>query len=487
MSSIRLHFLGAADTVTGSRYLLETPGLRTLVDCGLFQGLKLLRLRNRAPFPFDPASLDSVVLTHAHIDHSGALPLLVREGFRGAIRCSEATRALLGLLLPDSGHLHEMEAERANRKGYSRHHPALPLYTEQDARRALEFVEAVPFEEEIPLGTGLHVRLRRSGHILGAASLRFTLEDGTRIVFSGDVGRRSDPVMPRPEPFDGCEWLVVESTYGDREHPQEDPSAVLREVILRATSRGGAVVIPAFAVGRAQHILHCIAQLRVRGGIPAIPVVLDSPMAGDVTRFLLGHPWEHRLTPEEVAAIRDTVQITNSVQESRDIDEWTGPQVILSASGMATGGRVLFHLARFAPDPRSIVVLVGYQAAGTRGASLASGARTLRIHGADVPVRAEVIRIDGLSAHADASGLMEWIGHLRAPPKGLFVTHGEPSAADALRARIRRELGWEARVPEHGSAVELESSRSEDPGRPGRVAIIAGPRSDGHPGGGSPG
>jgi metallo-beta-lactamase family protein len=450
---LNLTFLGAAGTVTGSRYLLDSGSTRVLVDCGLFQGLKQLRLRNRAPFPVRPSELHGVILTHAHLDHSGYLPVLIRDGYAGTVRATAATRDLCGILLPDSGRLQEQEAEMANRYGYSRHHPALPLYTEIDSRRALERLAEVDLHDEHAIHD-IRFQMTRAGHILGAASV-LVWNSRARIVFSGDLGRPNDPVIRPPEVPRPADYLVVEGTYGDRLHPEGDPQEALGEVIRRTSARGGALVIPAFAVGRAQSLLYHIQQLRSRGAIPDVPVFLDSPMAADVTRLLQKHVGEHGLSPEKCAAVGHAATITNSVEESKAIDRRLGPLIVIAGSGMATGGRVLFHLERFLPDRRNTVLLVGHQAAGTRGDSLLRGASELKIRGKYVPVRAEVVVLHGLSAHADYGEILDWLKGFERAPKTTFVTHAEPVAADSLRRHIEEKLGWKVHVPEHGERVEL--------------------------------
>jgi metallo-beta-lactamase family protein len=454
---LNLSFLGAANTVTGSRYLVETPGSRVLVDCGLFQGLKQLRLRNRAPFPVPPADIAGIVLTHAHLDHTGYLPALARDGFHGPVYATSATCDLCGILLLDSGHLQEQEAELANRYGYSRHHPALPLYTRADAERALELLVPVSRHQAHRVGQ-LDFRFTRAGHILGASSVE--LSDGrTTVVFSGDLGRPNDALALPPEPVRQADYLIVESTYGNRLHPVGDPEEALGDVIRRTVARGGAVVIPAFAVGRAQTLLLHIHRLAAKGAIPDVPVFLDSPMAADVTRLLQAHADEHRISREECAQVSRAVDITNSVEESKAIDRRTGPLIVISASGMATGGRVLFHLERFLPDRRSTVLLVGHQAAGTRGEQLLNGAEEIKIRGKYVAVHAEVVALNGLSAHADYNEILEWLRGFERAPLTTFVTHGEPSAADALRQRIEDSLGWTVHVPEHGERVKLAARK----------------------------
>jgi metallo-beta-lactamase family protein len=451
---MKLTFLGAAGTVTGSRYLLEHEGRRLLVDCGLFQGYKNLRELNWDDFPFDPEKLDAVVLTHAHLDHSGALPLLLRRGFRGPIHATPATIELCHLLLPDSGHLQEEDAAYANRHGSSKHHPALPLYTEEDARHTLRYLRPLDFgvaEEVLP---GLHVTLAPAGHILGAAHA--TVSDGrTKILFSGDLGREDDLIMQPPTPPEAVDCMVVESTYGDRVHPTVDNLALLGDIIRRTVGRGGSVVIPAFAVGRAQALLVLLSQLKVDHDIPEVPVFLDSPMAIDTTEIYLRHRAEHRLSPQACQAMRRVAQMVRTTDESRALNEVRYPSVIISASGMATGGRVLHHLKRLAPDHRNTIVLAGYQAGGTRGARIAAGEKTIRIFSQDVPLNAEVTSLPGMSAHADAPQLLRWMGSAPRPPKQVFLTHGEPEAADQLRQRIERELGWPASVARMGQVVML--------------------------------
>lgn len=450
----KLHFLGATGTVTGSCYLLEAAGRRLLIDSGLFQGYKQLRLRNWAPPPFDPQTIDAVLLTHAHIDHSGYLPLLVRRGFQGRIHASPGTVDLCRILLPDSAHLQEEEAEFANRRGFSRHKPALPLYTRDDAQLCLQRLCAVPVGVDFEPVPGVRASLHRAGHILGATSVRIEC-GGIRLTVSGDLGRAQDPLMQPPVPPGASDYLVVESTYGDRCHPQVDPHTELQQWLEPAVRRGAVTVIPAFAVGRAQALLLCIARLKSRGRLPDVPVYLDSPMASDVTALYDRHAAEHRLAPQDSRALRDVARIVNTAEDSRALDARSGPMIIVSASGMATGGRVIHHLKRFAPEPDNLVLLAGFQAPGTRGAALAAGAQRVRIHGEEVPVRAQVGQLAGLSAHADADELMSWMRALPAPPRWTFVTHGEPLASDTLRWRIEHELHWPAVVPEHRAHVEL--------------------------------
>ena len=453
-SQFRLTFLGATSTVTGSRYLVEAGGRRVLVDCGLFQGYKPLRLRNWAEFPVDPASIEAVVLTHAHLDHSGYLPRLAAQGFKGKIWATRATRALCGILLPDSARLLEEDASHANRKGYSKHDPAEPLYDEAQARQALRLFQPAAWQRRFEPVPGLQASLRPQGHILGAAAV--TLEHaGRRITFSGDIGRSHDPVMHPPSPPAPSDWIVVESTYGNRSHGGDHLEQELLAACRRVLARGGAIVLPAFAVGRAQLLLLLIARLQQRGALPRAPLYLNSPMAADVTALYERFAGEHALGPEDFALLRERVQIVGSPEESRALNARSGPLIVVSASGMLTGGRVLHHVRAFGPDPRNAIVLAGFQAGGTRGAALAGGTRSLRIHGEQVAINAEVIALQSASAHADSDELLAWLRSAPQRPRGVFVTHGEPDAADALRQRIERELGWPAQIPEYRDSVDL--------------------------------
>jgi metallo-beta-lactamase family protein len=449
-----LEFLGAIDTVTGSRYLLATGGARALVDCGLFQGPKKLRQRNWAQPGFDVSTLDAVVLTHAHIDHSGYLPRLCKAGFTGRVYCTQGTADLLQLLLPDSGFLQEEEARHANQWGYAHHQPALPLYTRADAERSLEQLAPVRFHETFSPAPGIAMRYTRAGHIVGSGCLAVDV-GGVRVTFTGDVGRPVDPIMRPPELLGETDYLVVESTYGDRRHSTENIEDALANVIIETAERRGVVVVPAFAVGRAQHLMHLLARLRAAKRIPELPVVLDSPMAIDATRVFCERREDHRLSQRECTLMCNVARYARTVDDSKAIDRTAGPMVIISASGMATGGRVLHHLARFLPDERSTVLFVGYQAAGTRGRSLIDRAEELKIHGQYVRVRARIVQLDGLSAHADYGEMLEWLRASRLSPKRVFVTHGEPGAADSLRRRVVEAFGWSASVPEQGEVIYL--------------------------------
>lgn len=448
---VGITFLGGAGTVTGSKYLVHHAGRHLLVDCGLFQGYKPLRLRNRDPLPIPPQQMDAVVLTHAHLDHCGYLPLLVKQGFAGTVHASPGTQALCKILLPDSGHIQEEDAAYANRHHFSKHHPALPLYTRQDALDCLPRIKAVPWGHAFQPLPGWRVTLHAAGHILGASSVLLEVA-GRRILFSGDLGRSDDTIMHPPERAVAADTVLIESTYGDRQHPTENLLAELAPALQRLMARGGIAVVPVFAVGRAQAVLHAIAQLKQGNHIPhSLPVFLDSPMAVHTTHLFENHLGEHRLTAREVHALTHSATMVNSTDESRALAARHGPMVILSASGMATGGRVLHHLAHYVGNPRNMVILTGYQAPGTRGATLADGARSLRIHGRDVEVNAEIVQLQSASAHADANQLLQWLGTMPEAPAQVYVVHGEREAADTLRSRIENELGWRALVPEHGS------------------------------------
>lgn len=452
---MNLSFLGGAGTVTGSKTLVETAEAQVLVDCGLFQGLKQLRLQNRGSPPVDPRGLDSVVLTHAHLDHSGYLPALVNAGFTGKIWCTAGTADLCRLLLPDAGHLQEEDARFANKRGFSRHHPALPLFTRDDAIRCLQQLQPIPFGQPFEPGPGLSAQFRRAGHIVGAARVELS-GGGRKAVFSGDIGRPVDPICLPPDPLGDADALVVESTYGDRKHDSADPRDALAALIRPALERGGVVMIPAFAVGRAQILLYLLGQLKRSGRIPDVPVFLDSPMAIDATQAFYRHPSEHRLDPAACEQMAHVATCTRSQEESRGLNTLEGPMIIIAGSGMATGGRIVHHLAERGRDPRNAVLFVGYQAAGTRGQSLLSGAEGVKIHGSWVPIRAERLRLDSLSAHADAEEILAWLGTLRTEHPRVFLNHGDPSASDSLRVRIRDRFGWDAVVVRQGQVVTVD-------------------------------
>lgn len=451
---MKLSFYGAAGTVTGSRYLLQTDRRRILIDCGLFQGYKQLRLRNWAPLPFAARDVDAVLLTHAHIDHSGFLPVLTRQGFRGPIYCSEGTLALCKILLPDSAHLQEDDARFLNRHGISRHQPALPLYTHDDAQACLRQFRAVPVDRSFDLDKDTAVTFRFAGHLLGACFVRVE-HRGVSITFSGDLGRPDDPILNAPAAPAASDYLVCESTYGDRVHPDVDAEAELVRCLAPALARSAVVVVPAFAVGRSQALLLQIARLKRQGRLPEVPVYLDSPMAIDASALYRRFCHEHRLSMADCNLMYHAASFINSPEQSKSLDHRSGPMIIVSASGMATGGRVIHHLKKFVGDARNLVLLAGFQAPGTRGASLAAGAATVRIHGEDFPVRAEVRQLQASSSHADANQILAWLQQFPAPPRRTFITHGEPGPSDALRQRIERELHWSTVVPEYRDTIEL--------------------------------
>ncbi|MBV6510115.1 MAG: Ribonuclease [Acidimicrobiales bacterium] len=459
-----LSFLGATRTVTGSRFLLETPAARVLVDCGLYQGLKEYRLRNWDPLPIDPSSIDAVVLTHAHVDHCGYLPRLCRGGFAGPVHVTDGTAELCGIVLPDAGHLQEEEAAYANRKGFSKHRPALPLFTEQDARASLRQLARSRFSEPQEIAPGLTMTFRHAGHILGAATITMEIDGPTerRIVFSGDLGRPTHPVLKPPEPVGAADLIVIESTYGDQRHPRDDFGDDLAGLITRTAERGGSVIIPAFAVDRTEVVLFRLRQMFESGTTPQLPVYVDSPMAlaalGAYRRALA------RRSPEVRADCLDggdpfdtgTLVEVRDVEDSIELNRPRYPSVIISASGMATGGRVVHHLKAMLPDRRNAVALVGFQAAGTRGRTLADGAAHVKMLGRYVPVRAEVVKFDGLSVHADGDELVEWLRTADRDPDGVFIVHGEPRPAEALQSRIRHELNWLAMIPRYRERIRLD-------------------------------
>jgi metallo-beta-lactamase family protein len=453
---MEIQFLGAAGTVTGSKHLLRLGGGDWLVDCGLYQGLKELRLRNWDPFPVPPESLRGVIATHAHIDHIGYLPRLVRDGLRGDVWGTPGTAKLAGILLPDSGRLQEEEAEYRGRRGLSKHKRPLPLYTEEEGQKAAERFRRLRYDAPLELAPGARATFVQAGHILGSAQLRVEIGDGgerRRIVFSGDLGRYDAPILKDPAPLGEVDYVVMESTYGDRAHDAEPIADKLERIFREAVARGGAVVVPAFAVGRTQELLYHLEQLESAGRVPRLPKYLDSPMAAAATRIYAATPEDFDEEMRELVhegrspLAQAEVTTTATVEESRAINRVKGPAIIISASGMATGGRVLHHLRRRLPDPATTVLLVGYQAEGTRGRRLQEGGPTVRIFGEDVPVRAHVETVHGFSAHADADGLLRWLRTAQRPPRRVFLVHGDPEPARVLEGRIRSELGWEVAVP----------------------------------------
>ncbi len=450
---MKLTFLGATGTVTGSKYLLEAGDDRVLVDCGVYQGVKQLRLRNWRALPVEASSIRAVLLTHAHIDHSGYVPALVRDGFVGPVHATGLTTDLCRILLPDAGHLQEEDASYANRKGFSKHHPAEPLFTEDDAERALGSFAPIEFDGWHEAGA-FRFRMRPAGHILGAASVEVEHE-GQRVLFSGDLGRDEDLLMRPPARPGDPDWIVVESTYGDRLHAEIDPFDALAALLTKTVERGGILLVPSFAVGRAQTLLYCFHEIFRRRLAKPVDVYVDSPMATDVTELFMRSTDHHRLTPDECSDVCSVARYTRSPVESRKLSERKEPAVIISASGMASGGRVLHHIKAFGPDARNTIVFPGFQAPGTRGDALVHGARRVKIHGRQVPIEAEVVQLDIFSAHADQAGLLEWVGAAEKPPRRVFVTHGEPVAADVLRREIKDTLGFDASVPEYRDTVDL--------------------------------
>jgi metallo-beta-lactamase family protein len=457
----KITFLGAAGTVTGSKYLIEAEGKRLLVDCGLFEGSKELTQRNWDRLTIDPATIDWVLLTHAHIDHTGYIPRLVHNGFRGSIYSNAATRELCTLLLPDSAHLQEEDARYAARKGYSSHKPPLPLYTVAESQTALQQFREIPSNDPFTISPQFSVRPHDAGHILGATWLELTItENGkqTLVVFSGDVGRYDQPILKDPEPPTRADVLLCESTYGDRDHPAGSVADELAGVINGAAKRGGAVVIPAFAVDRTQLLMYYLRELGEQKRIPPLPVYVDSPMAINVTDMYVRHRADHDLKQQtNIDPLNiNQVHMTRTVEESKAINNVVSPCIIISASGMITGGRVLHHLARRLPDSRSSVLLVGYQAEGSGGRALQDGAKYLRIHGEEVPVRAQIVDIGQLSAHAGKSELVRWLSGFQAPPRQTFLVHGEPSGLNGLRDAIAQRFHWPGvTIPAYQQSFDL--------------------------------
>jgi metallo-beta-lactamase family protein len=460
----RLTFLGAAKTVTGSEYLLEVNARRLLVDSGMFQGEKALRLRNWSAPGFDPARIDAVVLTHTHLDHIGRVPRLVKQGFRGPIYCTPPTAELAEILLLDAAHLQEEDAEYLNRKGLTKHKPALPLFDEGDVREALGLLHPVPKGETRELDGAISFCYREAGHLLGAASADVrVLEAGreTRILFSGDVGRFDAILTKDPVPAPDADYLVVESTYGNRRHPALSILDQLEGVLKRTFARGGVLLIPAFAVGRAQQMIWMMDELVTQGRLRPFPIHLDSPMAVDATRIYAAHPEAHRVALGNLAGrsllLGQFVHLSRTRAESEALNKLKGPAVIISSSGMLAGGRILHHCRVRLPHPENTLLITGYQAAGTLGRALLDGAHVVRIHKGEVPVLAQVCDLKGLSGHADADEMMRWLSGVQKPPRKVFVTHGEEDAAEALAARIARERGFVAHAPELGESWDLGS------------------------------
>ena len=455
-----LTFLGAARTVTGSKYLLEHGGKRVLVDCGLFQGLKELRLRNWEEFPAPPATIDAVVLTHAHLDHVGYLPRLTVQGYAGPVYCTPGTKDLSGLVLPDSARIQEEDARQANKHGYSKHRPALPLYTEVDAQRALSQMRPVDYHVDTEVVPGITIRFEPAGHLLGSAYVLMRCSGGPTILFGGDLGRYNRPVLPDPTDATAADVVLVESTYGDRDHEADDTGERLATAIRETYGRGGKVIIPAFAIGRVEEVLFWVRRLEQERRIPVLPVYVDSPMAVDALRFYTARTGEldAEMRPAQAKVSMFATaryQAVASPQQSKQLTANRRSAIVISSSGMATGGRVLHHLAAALPDPRNTVLFVGYQAAGTRGRALLDGAQSVTIHGRGVPVHAAIARIDSMSAHADRGEILRWLGTIPAAPKRLFLIHGEPGPMDALKGQVEQRLGWQPYTPGHRETVAL--------------------------------
>jgi metallo-beta-lactamase family protein len=461
----RIKFLGAAGTVSGSKYLVDTDKTRFLVDYGMFQGPKQLRLLNWQPAPLPPSSVDHVLLTHAHIDHSGMLPVLVREGFTGKIWSTSVTAELCEISLLDAAHLQEEDARFANKMAFSKHKPALPLFTRQDAEQVIPHFRALDYDKSTELSDGTQVRFLDAGHILGSAIVEVTAAnrgDPVRLVFSGDLGRYDALILRDPAPVNRADYLLVESTYGNRVHPAEDPREELAAVINETAQRGGMLVIPAFAVGRTQTLLYLMRDMKVSGAIPDLPVFVDSPMAQHVTEVFCRHIED--FDDEAKAVFQKTgscpvlcprLQFVHTPEESKKINSMRFPAIIVSASGMATGGRVLHHLKYRLPDPRNTILFVGYQSLGTRGQLLKDGARTIKMHGEIVPVRAQIRSIEAFSGHADSTEILRWLKTFREAPKLTFIVHGEREASEALASEIRLSLGWKTHIPEYLESFAL--------------------------------
>ena len=455
-----LTFLGAARTVTGSKYLLEHGGRRVLVDCGLFQGLKELRLRNWEPFPIPAKELDAVVVTHAHLDHVGYLPRLVAQGYRGRIFCTGGTADLCRLVLPDSARIHEEDARRANRRGYTKHQPALPLYTEEDAWRTVSQLQPFGYHRPIEAAPGVTVEFTPTGHLLGSAYVLARLSGAGTILFGGDLGRYGRPVLPDPADAVEADVVLVEATYGNRDHARDDEGEGLAQVLRDAAARGGKVIIPSFAIGRVEELLYWLRRLEEERRIPVLPVYIDSPMAAEALRFYVARVAELdpdiKPTQRGVAAFESTrCHTVESTQQSKALTASDKPAIVISASGMATGGRVLHHLAAALPDPRHTVLFVGFQAPGTRGRQLLDGAREVRIHGRLVPVAARVLSNDSMSAHADRGEVLRWLSTLPRQPRRLCLVHGEDEALGALKGLVKERLGWDAEIPEYRQRLDL--------------------------------
>jgi metallo-beta-lactamase family protein len=459
-----LSFWGGVGTVTGSKYLLESNGRKVLVDCGLFQGLKELRELNWQEPPFNPSSLDAVIITHAHVDHTGYLPRLVKQGFNGPVFATKSTCDLLKLLLPDSARLQEEEADYRNRHGLTSHFPALPLYTEEDAREALSLLKPTKIAgEAVEIAEGFQASFHIAGHILGASLVLIEIQDANRkVLFSGDLGHYDQPIVKDPAPPPACDYMMVESTYGDRLHDEEKPDEKLAQLINDAVRKRAPILIPAFAIGRTQELLYLIRELEEDGKIPVLPVRVDSPMAAAATQIYNRAREEHdeeyaSILARRIHPLRTHSMVTASTrEESKKLNDEKGTRIIISASGMMTGGRVLHHAQRILPNDDATLIFVGYQAAGTTGRKIQDGAREVKIMKSTVPVRCRVEKIGGFSAHADWKGVLRWLEGLPAPPRHVFTTHGEPEGTAAMAEHIKERFGWTVEAPTYGQVFELK-------------------------------
>jgi metallo-beta-lactamase family protein len=455
-----LTFLGAARTVTGSKYLLEHAGTRVLFDCGLFQGLKELRLRNWEDFPVPPSSIHALVLTHGHLDHVGYLPRLVAQGYRGPVFCTPGTADICRLVLPDSARIQEEDARQATRHGYSKHAPALPLYQEADAYRALTQFKPIAFSRAVEIVPGITIEFHPAGHLLGSAFVHVRINGGSAILFGGDLGRYERAILPDPAPAVSADVVLVESTYGDRDHPKDDDYAQLAAIVIETARRGGKLIIPSFAIGRVEELVYSLRRLEQAHRIPVLPVYVDSPMAVEALKYYAARASE--LDPDVREAQKDVslfcttrFQTVASTQQSKELTASRRSAIVISSSGMATGGRVLHHLVAALPDPDNTVLFVGYQSPGTRGRSLVDGAPEVKIHGRWVPVRAHIKQLDSMSAHADRGEIVRWLGTMPARPRMLCLVHGESVPMAALKQLIQQKLGWEAQMPDHRQKIEV--------------------------------
>lgn len=451
---MKLTFLGATETVTGSKYLISYNSKNILIDCGLFQGYKELRLRNWSTLPIDPKKIDAVILTHAHIDHSGYLPLLMKNGYKGPIYATQGTKDLCSIMLPDSGHIQEEDAYQANKYHYSKHTPALPLYTKLEAEKVLQQFVTIDYQSPFKVDQNCQFSFFPAGHILGASIVEIIVCN-KKIIFSGDLGRRNDPIIVEPTQIEQADYIIIESTYGNRLHEKTSPYNELKNIILDTAKHGGTLIIPAFTVGRTQTILYYIHQLKLKNAIPNIPVFVDSPMATKVTHLLEQYVGEHRLSKKECLKVSQTATYISTVEESKQIDNYSMPIIIISASGMATGGRVLHHLKIFAPDPKNTILFTGYQAGGTRGARMLNGEPEIKIHGKMIPVNAKIKNLNNISAHADYEETLYWLSHFKEKPKTTFITHGEPDSAISLKEKIENQLHWHCIIPKYCQAIDL--------------------------------